>query len=101
MRLHKRLYHASADAMWKLIKQGVNYDGLRKELENIVDACEICRAWSRPGDRSIATSRLATHFNECVEFDLIGWERNIVCHCIDACIRWTETALVPNRETDT
>ena len=30
MRLHKRLYHASAGAMWKLIKQGVNHDGLRK-----------------------------------------------------------------------
>ena len=48
----------------------------------------------------MTTSRFATHFNEFVEFDLLFWNTAVIVILVDCCIRWTETAIVPSKNTD-
>ena len=48
----------------------------------------------------MTTSRFATHFNEFVEFDLLFWDKHVSVNLVDCCIRWTETSIVPSRETN-
>ena len=74
-------------------------DGLKEEMNSVCDTCSICRAWARPGHRNMATARFATQFNEFVESDLLFWNKVIVVNLVGCCIRWTETTIVPSKDT--
>ena len=48
----------------------------------------------------MSSVRLATQFNEFVEFDLLVWNKVIIVNLVDCCIRWTETTIVPSKDTN-
>ena len=60
-----------------------------KTVLQIVEACRICRTWTRPTSRSMTRTRLATEFNQMVQWDLpfVGDWR--LSHSLDEAIRWS------------
>ena len=100
-RLHLRWWHASTSRMESLLKAaGVSADVL-KRIAPTVESCAICRMWQRPGHRSITTTRMAEKFGQSVQLDLLFIEEHVVLHLIDEAIRWTATALLSDRQTQT
>ena len=54
-----------------------------KTVPEIVETCRICRMWTRPTARSMTRTRLATEFNQMVQWDLLfvgDWK---LSHCLD------------------
>ena len=86
-KLHIRWYHAPAKRMGTLLSAaGVNPEVI-KLLPDIVSTCNICRAWSKPGSKSITSTRLPERFNQEVEMDLLFVGTHVALHMIDRCIR--------------
>ena len=99
-RLHIRWYHASASRM-KMLLSAAGVDPSTLEIiEEIVNTCSICRMWVRPGPRSIASTSLATKFNESVQYDLLFHKRFIILHMLDACIRWSAAMTIPSKHAE-
>eukprot|EP00435_Cladocopium_sp_Y103_P051132 s594_g15.t1 len=97
-KLHIRWYHAGSRKMQVLLEAaGVNPQILAM-IPSIIDTCDICRHWQRPGPKSVASTRLAETFNKEVQMDLLFYKTHVVLHCIDSCTRWTSVSLLPNRE---
>ena len=69
-------------------------------VDSIVQSCSICRSWSKPGHRSMTSTTLASEFNQSVQCDLLFVEDYIILHLIDSAIRWTATALIPDRTSE-
>ena len=98
-KLHIRWYHAPAKRMGTLLSAaGVNPEVI-KLLPDIVSTCNICRAWSKPGSKSITSTRLPERFNQEVEMDLLFVGTHVVLHMIDRCIRWSVAVKIPDRST--
>ncbi|CAJ1367944.1 unnamed protein product, partial [Effrenium voratum] len=99
-RLHIRWYHPGAARMKALLQAA----GVTREVINLVqdvtDTCRICRAWSRPGPRSMTTTTLRTRFNEEVQIDLLFYRQYIILHMLDVCTRWTVASLMRARDSD-
>ena len=51
-------------------------------IPSIIDTCDICRHWQRPGPKSVASTRLAETFNKEVQMDLFFYKTHVVLHCI-------------------
>ena len=87
--LHIRWWHASTARMVGILRAA----GLSKQVLDAVkpvhDTCRICRQWSKPGARAIATLRLSTAFNECVQCDLLFVSTLIILHLVDEASRWS------------
>ena len=58
-------------------------------IKTIVDTCRVCRMWTRPGPKSMQATRLATGFNELVQWDILFIDDVMVSHCIDEATRWS------------
>ncbi|CAK0852886.1 unnamed protein product, partial [Prorocentrum cordatum] len=58
-------------------------------VKEICDTCRVCRLWARPGPKSMTVSRLATGFNEMVQWDILYIGEQMVAHMIDEATRWT------------
>ena len=67
-------------------------------VDEVVDTCRICRNWTRPGPKSIASSRLSTRFNEAVQVDLLFHQRHIILHMNDECTTWTAATEVNSQD---
>ena len=76
----------------------------------VVQACQACRNWKRPGNADKLTYSLAQNFNKDVKFDLMfyrnllqpefGGERGIpICHLIGCCIRWSACTMASSKST--
>ena len=100
-RLHLRWWHASAARMESLLKAAGVSANVIKQIAPTVESCAICRMWQRPGHRSMTTTRTVDKFGQSVQVDLLFVEEYIVLHMIDEAIRWTATALIPDRQTQT
>ena len=42
-----------------------------KQIGQIVDTCDVCRKLQAPGNKTIATSRVVTRFNDIVQHDIL------------------------------
>ena len=100
-KLHVRLFHASAEEMWRHLQLGGVDGALKRLCHTVEDTCRICRPWKRPGPRNISTNKRVEDFNEQVEFDLMFWDREIIVHLIDVSIRWSECGIAADRATKT
>ena len=69
------------------------------QVADVVATCDICRNWSRPGNRSVTSTRLPERFNLEVELDLLFVGTHVVLHMIDRCIRWSVGVEIPDRTT--
>ena len=100
-RLHIRWWHCGAKRMQELLRAAGAPSEAVRLIPDIVDTCRICRAWQRPGNRSISTSRLTTSFNEVVLGDLLFYKDKVILHLMDETTRWTVAVCIPNKLTDT
>ena len=70
-KLHIRWWHASAQAMTRLLEVA----GVPKEvleiIPDIVDTCAACRTWSQPLPQSVASLNIPDKFNGQVERDIV------------------------------
>ena len=108
MRLHVRWWHASTEALSRTLKAAGAPAAAIADIPAMVQGCRVCRDWKRPGPTNVATIRMVENFNEEVQFDLMFYESLIdkkrgrlpIIHLIDACIRWSTTAIVASREEE-
>ena len=99
-KLHIRWYHAPARRMCTLLTAAGIPASVVGLVHDIVATCDVCRAWSRPGNRSMTSTRLPERFNLEVEIDLLFVHTHVILHMIDRCIRWSVAVLIPGRTTD-
>ncbi len=70
-------------------------------IPEIVQTCQICREWSKPGPDNVCSVELADTFNAQVEADLLFVGKHIVFHMLDRCIRWHAACEILIKEEDT
>ena len=62
-------------------------------IPQVIHTCRICRRWERHGPHSQVSVRLADHFNEAVQFDLIEYEEDgekwYIFHLLDEATRFS------------
>eukprot|EP00973_Karenia_brevis_P024040 3316531-Karenia_brevis.AAC.1 len=88
-RLHVRFWRSPTQRLSELLRHAGPPSAAIDKVKGIVDTCRVCRMWTRPGPRSMTTTRLATGFNEIVQWDILFWEGVMISHCIDEAIRWS------------
>jgi hypothetical protein len=67
-------------------------------VQAVVDTCRACRTWTRPGPRAVSRYRLATAFNELVQWDICFVYEDALSHLIDECTRYSKLAILPPPE---
>ena len=87
--LHVRWFHASAARMIALFKAGGIPTKTLERVQPIVDTCRVCRQWTKPGNRSMTSTRFSTEFNETVQVDLLWVLDTWLLHAIDEATRWS------------
>lgn len=97
-KLHLRWYHAGSRKMQVLLEAAGVSPHILAMIPSIIDTCDKCAHWQRPGPRSVASTRLPETFNKEVQIDLLFYKTHVILHCIDACTRWTAVSLLANRE---
>ena len=98
--LHIRLWHAGAKRMRELMRLGGAPQAALDMVQSVVDSCRTCRQWTRPGPKSMTTSRLSTFFNETIQWDALFIWDDILSHCLDEAIRLSRVQRIPDRSTD-
>ena len=96
-KLHIRWWHASAQAMTRLLERA----GVPKEtleiIPDIVDTCAACRTWSQPLPQSVASVNIPDRFNDQVECDIVFIHSFAILHFVDRCTRWHAAVIVPDK----
>ena len=87
-KLHIRWWHATANAMKRLLSQAGQPKEIQDLVDDICDTCEVCRTWSKPLPASIASVEVSAIFNKQVEADLMFYKTFIIFHLICRCTRW-------------
>ena len=98
--LHIRFWHCSAQRLRELMKLGGAPQRALDMVQAVTDSCRACRNWTRPGPRSITRTRLAQHFNEMVQWDILFLYDDAVSHCLDEAIRLTRVAVLPSKTAE-
>ena len=109
-RLHVKWYHAETERLQSILKAAGVPSRACNLVPQVVQACQVCRPWKRPGNNNKLTYSLALAFNEEVQFDLLcyhsmlepnlGSDKGIpIVHMIDYCIRWSACTMVRSKTT--
>ena len=98
-KLHIRWWHATSAQMVNILKHAGAPKEVLDIIPSIVDTCEACRKWQRPGPDAQATSSVSENFNDIVEGDLVYYKEQPILHLVDRCTRWHAAVLVPSRTT--
>jgi hypothetical protein len=99
-RLHIRWWHCSSERLTALLKSaGVSQDVI-KLVPNVVSSCKVCRAWTKPTNRSVTSSRLSERFGEVVQVDLLFIESLVIVHMIDEATRWSVAEIIESRQAE-
>ena len=69
-------------------------------IPDIVDTCAVCRTWSQPLPRSVASVNLPDKFNDQVECDIVFYLFTQYSHFVDRCTRWHAAIVVPDKTED-
>ena len=99
-KLHVRWFHASAQKMKTLLTAAGVPQDIMVLVQQIVDTCDICRNWSRPGPRAVTSSTVTTRFNQEVQTDLLFYKDKVVLHMIDRTTRFTVARKVESKHLD-
>ena len=99
-KLHIRWWHASAQAMTRLLERaGVPKEAL-EIIPDIVDTCAACRTWSQPLPQSVASVNILDKFNDQVECDIVFIHSHAILHFVGRCTRWHAAVIVPDKTED-
>ena len=99
--LHVRFYHPSTQRLRGLLAAAGVEPRILELVSQITDTCSICRAWTRPTAKAIASSHLPTSFNEELQVDLLFILDKTVLHVLDACTRFCVAKVIPDKQTET
>ena len=103
-------YHAETERLQTILRAAGAPPKACNLVPQVVQACQVCRPWRRPGQSNKLTFSLALQFNEEVQFDLLFYHSQLqpllncekgipIVHCIDCCIRWSACTVSPSRKT--
>ena len=70
-RLHVRWHHATSTQMESILRQAGASSEVLSEIHPVIDACHVCREWTRPGHREKHSFRTVSGFNEEIQVDLV------------------------------
>ena len=99
-KLHIRWFHASAQRMKTLLTAAGVSPEIMVLVQQIVDTCDICRNWTRPGPRTVTSATVTTRFNEEIQVDLLFYRDKIVLHMIDRTTRFTVARRITSKHLD-
>ena len=74
-RLHIRLWHHGTNRMREILKHAGAPKHSLDLVQEIVDTCNICRMWKRPTPKAATITRLATCFNDTVQWDILFYKQ--------------------------
>ena len=98
LRLHVKWYHAETERLQSLLRAAGVLPKACNLVPQVIQSCQVCRPWRKPGQNNKLPYSLALSFNEGVQFDLIFYHSRLepglggahgipVLHFIDCCIR--------------
>ena len=94
-KLHLQFGHASSHKIIQLLKDAGNKDeAFHKEVEKVVDECDICKVYHRNKNRPAVGFNLARDFNDVVSMDLKFIETHGILHLIDNATRFSSAAVI-------
>ncbi|CAE7261221.1 pol [Symbiodinium sp. KB8] len=99
-KLHIRWFHASAQRMKTLLTAAGVSPEIMVLVQQIVDTCDICRNWTRPGPRTVTSATVTTRFNEEIQVDLLFYRDKIILHMIDRTTRFTVARRIASKHLD-
>lgn len=70
-RLLVKWYHCETERLQSLLRAAGVFPRACNLAPHVVQACQVCRPWKRPGHSDKFTSPLAMPFNEEARFDLL------------------------------
>ncbi|CAE7222318.1 unnamed protein product [Symbiodinium sp. CCMP2592] len=97
-KLHLRFWHASRQSLEQILKAAGVPQRILEYVPDIINTCQECRKWQRPGPSTQHTLTSSFKFNQQVEFDLLFYRTFIVCHLICRATRWHAGCAIPNKE---
>ena len=98
-KLHKQFGHVSTENLKRLIKNTGEQDaGLMKIIDEVVQACDVCRKYKKPVPRPIVGLSRAENFNHSVALDLHELGPNLwYLHMIDEFTRFSNAVLIKEK----
>ena len=95
-KLHKQFGHASTENLKHLLKNTGEQDaGLIKTIDEVVQACDVCRKYKKPVPRPIVGLSRAKDFNHFVALDLHELGPNLwYLHMIDEFTSFSNAVLI-------
>ena len=67
-------------------------------VQEIVDTCKICRMWKRPTPKAATSTRLATCFNDTVQWDILFYRQHMISHLLDEAVRWSAGSVLAHKD---
>ena len=68
-------------------------------VQEIVDTCKICRMWKRPTPKSATSTRLATSFNDTVQWDILFYKQHMISHLLDEAVRFGAGSVLASKDS--
>ena len=99
-KLHLRWFHAGSATMKRLLMLAGVPSAVINQVPSIVDTCHICRSWSRPSPKTIASHRISEKFGESIQGDLLFYKRKVLLHLVDEATRYTVAGVVADRSAE-
>ena len=102
--LHLRWFHATIEQMRKILAAAGVPKAVLEQMPTVVHTCRICRRWERHSPKSAASVRLADHFDECCQFDLIEYTEDgtkyYIVHIIDEATRFSSGDIILHKNPE-
>ena len=104
-RFHARWWHSTITEMTNSLRAAGAPPYAIADIPAVVHACQVCRAWTKPGPRNVATFRLVEDFNVEAQMDLL-FDHSLIepslgmltlLHLIDVCIRWSACTMIQSK----
>ena len=99
-RLHIIFWHAASAKLIEILRLAGAPHSALKLVKEIVDTCRICRMWARPTPKSLTSVRLATDFNQVVQWDILFHRKLMVSQLLDEAIRWTAGSVLKGKSAE-
>ena len=99
-KIHIRLWHCPAARLRDLLSASGAPPAVLDQVQSVVGTCRVCRSWQDVAPRAVASSSVASHFNEDVQVGLLFWKSNTILHMIDVALRFAVATTIANRATE-
>ena len=97
-KLHLRFWHCSRQALEQILKAAGVPQRIVAYVPDIINTCQECRKWQRPGNATQHALTASLKFNQHVEFDLLFYRSFVVCHLVCRATRWHAGCAIPSKD---